>query len=87
MEISRDRYGLGVEKRKRDSGVLVERVNPDSPAARIRLRPGDIIHQINEARIKTVEDYLKAIARYRLRYSLSLVVQRGRYAYNVTLTP
>jgi len=87
MEISRDRYGLGVEKRKRDRGVLVERVNPDSPAARIRLRPGDIIHQINEARIKTVEDYLKAIARYRLRYSLSLVVQRGRYAYNVTLTP
>ena len=87
MEISQKRYGLAIEKRKLETGVLVVGVDPDSPAARIRLRPGDIIHQINEVQIDTVEDYLKAIARYRLRYSLSMVVQRGRYAYNITLTP
>ncbi|MBW2060768.1 MAG: trypsin-like peptidase domain-containing protein [Deltaproteobacteria bacterium] len=91
MKISFDRYGLSLKdkglSRQRRSGLPIARVRRDSPASRIGLRPGDIVHQINEIRINNLDDYLKAMAKYRLRHSLGMVVQRGRYAYHVTLTP
>ena len=91
MRLSLARYGLSVADRNRASqaktGLPIDRIRPDSPAARIGLRPGDIVHQVNEIKMLGRDDYLKAMARYRLRNALSLIVQRGRYAYHITLTP
>ncbi|MBW2324870.1 MAG: PDZ domain-containing protein [Deltaproteobacteria bacterium] len=77
----------GAPGRLKKGGLPVDKVKPNSPADRIGLKKGDIVHQVNEIKINKMDDYLKAIAKYRLRNSLGLIVQRGRYAYNVTLTP
>jgi S1-C subfamily serine protease len=44
-----------------DHGALIVRINEDSPADHAGLRPGDIIIEIEEARVKGVEDVRNAI--------------------------
>jgi Do/DeqQ family serine protease len=67
------------------SGVSVEEVRQDSEAARIGLKPGDLIAQVNEVPVTNLEDFKKAIAQYHHLISLNLVVRRGPYAYSITL--
>jgi len=88
-DLSWDLYGLEVEDEKIQGQpvVAIKNVRRQSPAARIGLRPGDLVHQINEVETSTVEKYLRALAKYRFRQGLSAIVQRGQYAYHVTLTP
>ena len=92
-KISWDTYGLDVLERgsskssKDPQRVVVSQIRPRSPAGRIGLRPGDIVHQINEIQTDSVESYLKAMAKYRFRQRLSAIVQRGKYAYHITLAP
>jgi S1-C subfamily serine protease len=87
-----ERYGLAVSHPDRPDPhypdhVVVTRVRSRSPAHLIGIKPGDLISRINEIKTDTKEHFLKALARYRLRQALSLIVHRGRYAYQVTLTP
>jgi len=67
------------------SGVSVEEVKQDSEAARIGLKPGDLIAQVNEVTVINLEDFKKAISQYHHLISLNLVVRRGHYAYSITL--
>ncbi len=67
------------------SGVSVEEVKQDSEAARIGLRAGDLIAQVNEVAVTNLEDFKKAISQYHHLISLNLVVRRGPYAYSITL--
>ena len=67
------------------SGVSVEEVKQDSEAARIGLKPGDLIAQVNEVAVTNLEDFKKVISQYHHLISLNLVVRRGPYAYSVTL--
>lgn len=89
--ISTDTYGMKVRPRggaSKDNrrGVAVSSVRSGSPAAQIGLKTGDVIYRVNEMKINNLKDYRKALAKYRLRKSLSLVVQRGRFAYHVTIS-
>ncbi|MCU0597536.1 MAG: trypsin-like peptidase domain-containing protein, partial [Desulfobacterota bacterium] len=84
------RLGINVgEARKGNaqqrSGVSVEEVKKDSEAARIGLKPGDLIAQVNDLAIASLEDFKKAISQYHHLISLNLVVRRGPYAYSITL--
>jgi serine protease Do len=67
------------------SGVSVEEVKQDSEAARIGLKAGDLITQVNEVAVTNLEDFKKAISHYHHLISLNLVVRRGPYAYSITL--
>jgi Do/DeqQ family serine protease len=67
------------------SGVSVEEVKQDSEAARIGLRPGDLIAQVNEVAVTNLEDFKKAISQNHHLISLNLDVRRGPYAYSITL--
>ncbi|MDY6852451.1 MAG: trypsin-like peptidase domain-containing protein [Thermodesulfobacteriota bacterium] len=82
-----DRYGLVVAEAGKKGRVVIDRVRLESPAGRIGLKAGDIIHQINEIKIVSKESYLKAMAKYRFRLGISAIVQRGRTAYRITLRP
>lgn len=53
------REALGIEEGV--SGVLVERIEAETRAARSNIRPGDILLQVNKKDVKTPEDVKEAI--------------------------
>jgi len=84
--LSWDRYGLALAETSKPGPVAVDKVRSGSPADRIGLGPGDLIHQINEIKIDSAESYFKAMAKYRFRQGVIMVVQRGGTFYRITLT-
>ncbi len=90
LEMVHRRLGIKVEEGRKGgaqqrSGISVEEVKQDSEAARIGLRSGDLIVQVNEIAVTNLEDFKKAISQYHHLISLNLVVRRGPYAYSITL--
>jgi len=72
------RYGL-------KGAVSIEKVRKDSEAGKIGLKPGDLILQVNDMPVKDLEEFKKAISRYRHLQALTLLVRRGPYGYSLTL--
>jgi len=68
-----------------DMGVLIEGVTENSEAGRIGLERGDLILKINDIPIKDLDDFKRVISRNHHQPSLTLLVQRGRYGYSLTL--
>jgi serine protease Do/serine protease DegQ len=64
-------------------GVLVQRIQPRSPAAGLRLRPGDIIIGVNRQRIQTLQDFEKLANADQKQ--LLLLVRRGNNAFFVVV--
>jgi serine protease DegQ len=55
-------------------GILVERVNPGSPAAERGLQPGDVITKVNRVRVRSLADAMPLLEDAR---TIILEVQRG----------
>ena len=68
-------------------GVVVTAVTPNSASGKIGIKPGDVIRQVNQMRIKTGEDFKTAMVEAAGRDNVLLLVQRGRNGYYVTLEP
>ena len=66
-------------------GVVMTEMNRNSYLARIGARPGDIIRQIDEITIKNIDDFKKAVIKYRKKTSLIIVLQRQDQLYNITI--
>lgn len=66
-------------------GVLITEVHPQSHLARIGVRPGDVIRQIDDTAIMNIKDFKKAVIKCRLKSSVVIVLQRGRYLYNLSV--
>ena len=75
---TRERYGV-------KGAVFINKVRKDSEAGRIGLEPGDLILQVNDMPVKDLEDFKKAISRYRHLQALTLFIRRGPYGYSLTL--
>jgi serine protease Do len=65
---------LGLEK---DTGVVVTRVEPGSPAANSRIQTGDVIREVNRKPVKDVEDFVQKIEKAKGQDSV-LLLQRGK---------
>jgi len=63
---------------KNESGVLVIRVEPGSPAAEAGIREGDVISQVNRKPVKDVDDFAKKIESAKGQESVLLLIQRGQ---------
>jgi len=72
------RYGL-------EQGVMIEEVMKNSEAGRVGLESGDLILKVNETVIKDLDAFKQAVSRNHHQPSLTLIVQRGRYGYSLTL--
>jgi len=70
-----------------NSGVLILKVEKEGAAGKIGIEAGDVLRQINQARIENIKDFKKAIISARKGSSVLLLIQRGRYNYYVTLVP
>lgn len=64
-------------------GVIVVGVSGRSPANRVGLRPGDVVLQINDTQIDTVEDVIDATAEAQRRWDLA--VERGGRILRVSM--
>lgn len=66
-------------------GVMVSELRPGCYLERIGARPGDVIRKINEAVVKTPDDFKRAVIKYRQKESAVLLIQRGNQQYYVTI--
>jgi len=91
-KIARDLLGLTVKDFKsrgrnyQNPGVVVTSVRDKSPARKIGIQNGDIIHQINDKEINNLKDFQDVIISNADQDSLLLLVQRGPYMYPVTIS-
>jgi serine protease Do len=77
------RFGMDEGER----GVVVTELIPGSPAGEARLRPGDVIREVNRQRIQNLRDYNQAIQKVRKGESLLLLVKRGKNTFYVAIKP
>lgn len=78
----RDRYSTRITA---PSGVIISEIESQSELARIGVQPGDVIRRINEIDISDINDFKKAVVKYRWKTSLVVLVQRGDQGYNITV--
>jgi Do/DeqQ family serine protease len=68
-----------------EEGVLITEIHRQSHLARIGVRPGDVIRKLDEITIKNVDDFKKAVVKYRLKPSVVMLLQRGGHLYNISV--
>ncbi len=66
----------------RKEGVTVAEVIPGSPAERAGIRKNDIITSINGRKVKTREDILDELKRYKVNDDVAISYRRNKYVYN-----
>jgi serine protease Do len=76
--------GFGLKK---DTGVVVTRVEPGSPAADAGIQTGDLIREVNRTPIKDAEDFIQKIEKAKVQDNILLFLQRGQNNLFAALTP
>lgn len=66
-------------------GVVITKVRPNSPAAKVGLEPGDIIRQVEGAQIETLNDFQDAMMKLAHKSSAVFLIQRRTRGYYITL--
>lgn len=66
-------------------GVVVTAVDGRKVLGRIGVQPGDVIHQIGDRAIASLDDYKKAISVIEMRKNVLFQIQRGPWANYVTV--
>jgi len=97
--VRRARLGVGVEELllpralaselglHSQRGVAVREVWPDSPAARAGVRRGDVLLELDGARLESVPDLHRELHRERIGRDLSLTVLRAGRRESLTVRP
>jgi serine protease Do len=75
------RFGLDENER----GVVIFEIQPGSPASDAKLRPGDLIKEVNRQKIQNVRDYNQALQKSKKGESLLLLIKRGKNTFYVAL--
>ena len=70
-EVAR-RLGLGVE-----SGLFVEKVEEESPGAQAGIRQGDVIIEVNGAKVGTPEQTVRSVFGLRVGDTIEMIINRG----------
>ena len=76
--------GLGLKK---DTGVVVTRVEPGSPAADAGIQTGDVIREVNRTHVKDAEDFIQKIEKAKVQNNILFSLQRGQNNLFAAITP
>jgi serine protease Do len=69
-------------------GVVVRGVQPDSPAADAGIQQGDVVLEVNHAKVSSVDDFLSAAKQAKKdKNSALLLVQRGNATMYTVIKP
>ena len=74
-----------IYKTSAQEGVVITEIDRHSYLAHIGARPGDVIRQLDEITTNNINDFKKAIVKYRKKTSLVMVLQRQDQLYNITV--
>ncbi len=77
------RFGLG----EAEGGVVVVRIDPGSPAHGAGIRPGDLVLQVNQKDVATIEDYRSAVAALSEKDRALLLIRRKGEELFLTVRP
>jgi membrane-associated protease RseP (regulator of RpoE activity) len=72
---------------RRNDGLLVEQVQPGSPAASIKLKPGDIITALDGITVNTARSLAMAVADHCCGPTVSLSLWRDHHFRHIELPP
>ncbi len=95
LELAQDLYGIQVSdiskniQSRRQSrfsgGIAITSVASTSELSRIGVAPGDVIHAIDDTTVSNMEDFKKAVVKYRLKNTVVVLIERNGRLYNVTV--
>jgi serine protease Do len=70
-----------------NAGVVITSVDEGGKGEGLGLREGDVIHEINNQKVKNMDDYKKLIANVKNQRRLAMVIERegGMYVVSITL--
>jgi serine protease Do len=71
---------------KRETGVVVTRVEPGSSAADAGIQAGDVIQEVNRKPVKDVKDFSQRIAQAQSQDNVLLLIQRGQNSLFAAVT-
>ncbi len=66
-------------------GVMISEVIPQAYLAKIGVAPGDVIRQIDDFSIETIDDFKKAMVRCRQKKTIVILIQRGEQGYYLSI--
>ena len=73
-------------KLKLATGVVIQKVQPGSPAAEANLQPGDVIHRINRVQVTNRQDFARAVALLKGEKEIAMQIEREGQLSFVSLT-
>jgi serine protease Do len=76
--------GLGLKK---ETGVVVTRVEPGSPAADAGIQTGDVIREVNRKPVKDADDFVQKVEKAKDQDNILLLLQRGQNNLFAAVTP
>ncbi len=66
-------------------GVVISDLLNESYLARIGVRPGDVIRQIDQLTVGSIEEFQQAIVKYRHKKTVVILLQRSDQGYYITV--
>jgi serine protease Do len=84
-ELAMRLLGIRVRDSGDGQGVVITDIAPASFLATAGARPGDRIHRIDEMPTRTAEEFERAVARYRNKRSVVILLVRGVQGYYITV--
>ncbi|HEY1418787.1 MAG TPA: PDZ domain-containing protein, partial [Myxococcaceae bacterium] len=71
----------------RSDGILVESVDPGSPAAAAGVKPGDIVSELEGSPVQDADEFQAKVRGYPAKAAMPLVIFRRGQKLEVTVTP
>ncbi len=75
------RFGLDVN----ETGVVITNVTQAGPAGQARIRPGDVVKEVNRQKIQNLRDYNQALKDIKEGDTLLLLIKRDKNTFYVAL--
>lgn len=68
-----------------ETGVVITELKPGTPASEARLRPGDVIKEVNRQKVHNLREYRQVLQKMKAGETLLLLVKRGGNTFYIAI--